>query len=74
MAACVQTMVRSAGCSLRQAIGMATLNAARVVGVEDRKGSLEPGKDADLVVLDEAGQVQMTIVRGQTVYRRGQPH
>lgn len=28
-------------------------NPARLLGVDDRVGSLEPGKDADLVVLDE---------------------
>jgi len=73
MAACVHIMVSSVGYSLPQAIAMASLNAARVIGVENRKGSLEPGKDADLVVLDEAGRVWMTIVRGQTVYRREGP-
>jgi N-acetylglucosamine-6-phosphate deacetylase len=47
---------------------MASLNPARVIGVDDRKGSLEPGKDADLVVIDEEVEVYMTMVRGQEVY------
>ncbi len=48
------------GCALYQltpteALSAATLNAAAVLGIADRAGSLEPGKRADLVVLDGDG-------------------
>jgi N-acetylglucosamine-6-phosphate deacetylase len=66
---CVANMVRSVGSSLVDAVKMATLNPAAVIGVDDRKGSLEPGKDADLVVIDEEVEVYITMVRGQVVYR-----
>ena len=36
----------------RQALEMATVNGAHVAGVEDRTGSLTPGKKADVVVID----------------------
>jgi len=36
----------------RQALSMATLEAARVLGLEDRLGSLEAGKRGDIIVLD----------------------
>lgn len=36
----------------RQILEMATVNGARVAGVEDRAGSLTPGKQADLVLID----------------------
>jgi len=36
----------------RQALSMATLEAARVLGLEDRLGSLEVGKRGDIIVLD----------------------
>ena len=65
---CAGNMVRSVGCSLSEAVRMASLNPAVVVGVDDHKGSLEPGKDADLVVVDEEIKVYMTMVKGQEVY------
>ena len=58
-------MVRSVGCSLADAVRMASLNPSVLIGVDDRKGSLGPGKDADLVVIDEEVEVFMTMVRGQ---------
>ena len=66
---CVGNMVRSVGCSLAEAVRMASLVPARVIGVDDRKGSLESGKDADLTVIDEKAEVYMTMVKGQEIYR-----
>jgi N-acetylglucosamine-6-phosphate deacetylase len=66
---CVANMVRSVGSSLVDAVKMASLNPVAVIGVDDRKGDLEPGKDADLVVIDEEVEVYITMVRGQVVYR-----
>jgi N-acetylglucosamine-6-phosphate deacetylase len=48
-----------------------SLNAARAIGVSARKGSLEVGKDADLVLLDESFQVQWTVVQGEVVFISG---
>lgn len=56
--------------TLPEAVRMVTRNPARVLGLEERKGSLRPGADADLVVLDEELRVAMTIARGRIVYRR----
>ena len=61
----VRTMVREAGCSISEAVGMITVNPARVMGLSDRKGSIEPGKDADLVVFDDNVNVVHTIVGGK---------
>jgi N-acetylglucosamine-6-phosphate deacetylase len=47
-----------------------SLNAARAIHLSDRKGSLEVGKDADLVLVDEQINVHLTIVEGQVVYRK----
>jgi N-acetylglucosamine-6-phosphate deacetylase len=47
----------------------ASRNAATAAGVEDRKGLLAPGLDADVVVLDGSGNVRLTIVAGRVVHR-----
>jgi N-acetylglucosamine-6-phosphate deacetylase len=44
---------------------------ARTLGLLGCKGQLLPGCDADLVLLDEDWQVEMTIAGGEIVYRRG---
>jgi N-acetylglucosamine-6-phosphate deacetylase len=49
---------------------VSSLNAARALGISDRKGSLERGKDADLVLVDDRLAVQMTVAGGRIVYRR----
>jgi len=53
----VQNMMRFAGVTLREAVLMATYVPAQLAGVADRKGSLRPGFDADLVVLSPDGTV-----------------
>lgn len=45
-------------------------NAARAIHVADRKGSIEIGKDADIVLLDPNGHVHVTIVGGRVVYQK----
>ncbi len=64
----VSNMVRHVGCLLTEAVKMATLVPARVIGVADQKGSLEAGKDADLVIIDADVNVYLTMVKGQVVY------
>lgn len=56
------------GCSLAEAIHMATLVPARIAGVADRKGSLEAGKDADLVLLRPDFTVAATMIEGRWAY------
>jgi len=65
-----------------EAISAATINGAHALGAAERIGSLEPGKDADLLLLNtddyrEAGRyvganlVHITMKRGRCVYREG---
>ena len=67
---CVRNFSRFTGCSLGEAIRCATYNPARCLGIEARKGTLRPGADADLIVLDRKGYVQSTWVRGRRVWKR----
>ena len=55
-----------------EALRMATLTPAELLGVEKDFGSIAPGKIADLVLLTPDGRVMMTIVDGQIVYDRAQ--
>jgi N-acetylglucosamine-6-phosphate deacetylase len=68
MDAALRTMCYRAGVTLEDAIRMATLNPARAIGVQGSKGSLETGKDADVVVLSPDLRVQATVVEGNLLY------
>ena len=63
----VRNVMDFAGWELQRAVRLATLNPARVAGVADRKGSLAPGKDADVVVLSAHGEVMATVYDGRVV-------
>ncbi len=59
------------GMSLVEAAYTASLLPARLCGVAGRKGSIEIGKDADLVVLGPDCSVQLTVRAGEIVYENG---
>lgn len=61
-------LMSSLGASQTDASLMASGNPARLLGLEDDCGSIEEGKRADLVALDHAGDVRLTIVGGEIVY------
>jgi N-acetylglucosamine-6-phosphate deacetylase len=65
----VQNTMAAADLSLAEAVQMASYNPARVIGIEDKIGSLEPGKGADIILLDDALRVVLTMVDGKVVYR-----
>lgn len=49
----IAILVRDVGIPLPEAVRMASLTPARVIGVAERKGSLEAGKDADIAIFDD---------------------
>ena len=55
---------------LREIFMMASLNPARVAGMDDSKGQIAVGKDADIVLVDEHFDVTLTMIEGRIVYRR----
>jgi imidazolonepropionase-like amidohydrolase len=62
------------GLAPAEALRSITITPARIMGVSDRLGSLEPGKDADLVIwsgdpLDVMSRVESAFVGGREVYR-----
>ena len=67
----IRNLVEKAGVNPSAAVRLATANAARVIGKEDTLGHVETGRVADLVLVDEAWEVQSTIVNGALAYQAG---
>ncbi|HVS98180.1 MAG TPA: N-acetylglucosamine-6-phosphate deacetylase [Puia sp.] len=65
----VRVMVKS-GVPLVDAVRMATATPARIVGAGDRKGALDAGMDADIVLFDDQIEIGMTIIGGRVVYEK----
>ena len=53
---------------LNECVNGASLNPATVLGLEKSKGSIEVGKDADIVITDDSFNVQKTIIGGEIRY------
>jgi N-acetylglucosamine-6-phosphate deacetylase len=53
--------------TLHEALQMASLNPAKAIGLDQHKGSLEVGKDADVLVMDHDLNVHMTFVEGMLI-------
>ncbi|MGG5254815.1 N-acetylglucosamine-6-phosphate deacetylase [Neobacillus sp. SM06] len=66
----VKNLQAFAGCSLKDAIEMASVNPAKQLNLYDRKGSLSVGKDADIVLLNQESEVCMTFCRGKLAFKR----
>jgi N-acetylglucosamine-6-phosphate deacetylase len=63
----VRNVVRFAGWELQDAIRIATFNPAQLLGIENHKGQLVPGADADFVILSQEGDVLRTFIGGQGI-------
>ena len=63
----IRTMTREAGVPLEDAVRMASETPARIMGIYDRKGSLEEGKDADIVVMTPNLEVSAVWAMGRKV-------
>ena len=62
---CLRTAVKKMGIPLESAVKCAAVNSARSIGIDDRYGSLEPGKIANIVLLDEELGLQAVIYDGK---------
>lgn len=63
----IRTMVQKADIPLADAVRMASETPARIMGVYDRKGSLQKGKDADIMVMDENLNVRAVWAMGKLI-------
>lgn len=65
----IKNMMEMGKIKLEDVVFMASYSPALLLGIENKKGSLEVGKDADIVIFDNNFQVKMTIVEGEIVFK-----
>ena len=66
----VRNVLANTDLTVSQAVNMASLNPARRIGLSASKGSIEVGKDADFAIVDDAFDVQATVLGGRVIYRK----
>ena len=66
----LQKFITFTRCPFVDAIKIVTENPAKLLGLEERKGSIALGKDADLVLFDSDLSVYATLVAGKVVFRK----
>lgn len=64
----VRNLLKYTSLPVWEAVNAASLNPAKRIGADGVKGSLEKGKDADIVLCDEEFNICRTISRGRTIY------
>ncbi len=68
MNVCVRNGINQVGLSLVDAVRMSSLTPAKIIGVANRKGSLENGKDADITIFDNNINIKNTIAKGEVIF------
>lgn len=66
----LQVMVEKAGVSVADAVRMAATNPARLMGIDDRVGSIERGKAADLILIDDRFRLHSVWIGGRPLESR----
>lgn len=67
---CVRHFKHASGCSVEEALEAASLHPAQLLNISHRKGILEYGCDADLVMLDDDLNVRATYIFGEEVWKK----
>lgn len=70
MSKAVKNMIEKMRISIEKSVRMASLNPAQLLGLDKDRGSLTPGKRADIVVLDGNFNVVYTIKKGRVIYSK----
>jgi N-acetylglucosamine-6-phosphate deacetylase len=63
----VRTMHSLTNAPLHEVVRMASLTPAKLLKIEDKKGSICVGKDADLIVFNDKIEIQKVMVRGELI-------
>lgn len=65
---CVRHFHEATGCTVEEALEAASLHPAQLLGLQNRKGTLDFGADADFVLLDDGLNVEATYIAGEAVW------
>jgi len=66
---CLKTAVTEMGIPLERAVKCATVNPAQAIGIFHERGSITPGKYADLVLLNDDLSIRSVFLRGRMLSR-----
>ncbi|WP_434564579.1 N-acetylglucosamine-6-phosphate deacetylase [Thermoanaerobacterium thermosaccharolyticum] len=66
----VKNILTNTDLSLYESVALASYNSAKVIGVQDRKGLIKEGYDADIIIFDDDIDIKKTIVGGKIVYEK----
>jgi N-acetylglucosamine-6-phosphate deacetylase len=67
----IKVLTSQVGLSLSDAVRMASIIPARIIDIDSKMGSLEAGKDANMVIADDNVDIYMTIVEGEKAFQTG---
>lgn len=65
----VRNLLKYTDLKIFEAVALASLNPAKLLHMDQVKGSIEIGKDADLVIFDEELNIKRTLSAGETIYQ-----
>ena len=66
----VYNFMKKTNLSLNEAINLASLNPAKSINMDDRKGSLEINKDADIAIFNDEMDCYMTVLQGEIIFNK----
>jgi len=64
-------IIKNCDISFSDVLKVTTSNVARTLGIEDRKGSIEVGKDADLIIFRKNYEIDGVLARGRVMIKNG---
>lgn len=65
----IKNIFKNTNLKIQEVVAMASINPARIINLDDRKGSIEVGKDADMAIFDEEFNIKTTIVEGSVAFK-----
>ena len=68
----VRNVMTHTGHGLCHAIRMASLTPARLLGIDNRVGSLAPGKTANMIIIDDMVHIKKVILQGELAVEDGE--